>query len=79
MFETFIQWFLNWTAIKLIYEMYTSKTQRRWFKDQASDLLAVVAVDVAAAKLHIKCLLDRCLSIVVTVMNAKSKLAPRMC
>ena len=49
MLETFIQWFLNWTAIKLIYEMYTIKTQRRRVKNQASDLLAVVAVIVILA------------------------------
>ena len=44
MLETFIAWFLIGTAIKVIYEMNTSKAGRRKTKDQASDLLAVGAV-----------------------------------
>jgi hypothetical protein len=45
MLETLIQWFLIGTAIKLIYEVFYAKTGlRRRIKDQASDLLAVVAV-----------------------------------
>jgi hypothetical protein len=48
MIETFFTWFLIGTAIKVIYEMNTSKAGRRRAKDQASDLLAVVAVIVTA-------------------------------
>jgi hypothetical protein len=44
MLETSIQWLLIGTAIKVIYEMNTSKAGRRRTKDQASDLLAVGAV-----------------------------------
>jgi hypothetical protein len=49
MLETFFAWFLIGTAIKVIYEMNTSKAGRRKTKDQASDLLAVVAVIVLLA------------------------------
>ena len=46
MLETFIQWFLIGAAIKVIYEMYTSKTGRRRLKDKTTDLLVLVAVIV---------------------------------
>jgi hypothetical protein len=49
MLETLFTWFLIGSAIKVIYEMNTSKTGRRRAKNQASDLLAVVAVIILLA------------------------------
>jgi hypothetical protein len=49
MLETFIAWFLIGTAIKVIYEMNTSKSQRRRAKDKTTDLLTVVVVIVILA------------------------------
>jgi len=49
MLETFIAWFLIGTAIKIIYELHTSKTGRRRVKNQASDLFAIAAIIVLLA------------------------------
>ena len=50
MLETVIQFFLIGAAIKLTYELFYAKTRRRRkIKDQASDLLANVAVIVILA------------------------------
>jgi len=49
MLETFIAWFLIGSAIKIIYELHTSKTGRRRTKDKTTDLLAIVAVIVLLA------------------------------
>jgi len=50
MLETFIQWILIGAAIKLIYEVFYAKTRRRrMIKDQASDMIAIVAVIVILA------------------------------
>jgi len=46
MLETFILWFLIGTAIKVTYEQYTSKAQRRRVKDKTYDLLTIAAVVV---------------------------------